>query len=219
MKAYVGQTRSRSLLKALRELGIGECCTRGQLPPRRDPWFYDNGAFEDFQAGAPFDYLQFSRDMRAIRLWADAEGIPPHMARGGESLPKPDFIVVPDVVAGGLASLDFSAEHLDECLRAGAPCYLAVQDGMTPDHVRRFLDENRGVAGLFVGGSLDWKLATGATWTATGRRLGLPVHVGRVGTADRVRWAHDIGADSIDSALPLWSERKLDVFVDAWRTR
>lgn len=214
MRAYVGQTRAANLIAELEALGIGECTTRGQLAPRRSTWFYDNGAFEDFQAGRPFDYLQFSRDMRAIRLWQDREGIPTYRARGGQRLTAPDFVVVPDLVAGGLDSLAFSAEHLDDCRPTGAPLYLAVQDGMTPRHVRPFVAE-QGIDGLFVGGSLDWKLATGATWTALGRELGLPVHVGRVGTADRVRWAREIGASSIDSALPLWSAAKLGRFVEA----
>jgi hypothetical protein len=31
----------------------------------------------------------------------------------------------------------------------------------------------------------------------------------------RVRWAQRIGADSIDSALPLWSDANLDRFLGA----
>jgi len=210
LRAYVGQTRSASLVATLAAAGIGECVTRGQLPPRRTPWFYDNGAFEDFMAKRPFNYLQWSRDMRAIRLWQDAEGIPAHRPNGGRSLVAPDFVVVPDVVAGGEASLAFSREHLAEAQACGAPCYLAVQDGMaiTPATVRGF-------DGIFVGGSLAWKLETGAAWCALGRELGLPVHVGRVGVVDRVKWAAAIGATSIDSSLPLWSAAKLEAFLQA----
>jgi len=46
-----------------------------------------------------------------------------------------------------------------------------------------------------------------------------PVHIGRVGTAKRVRWARRIGASSIDSALPLWSADKLRTFVAALECR
>ena len=104
MKAYVGQTRSGELLRELEAAGVGECTTRGQLPNRRGPWFYDNGAFEDWRSGEAFDYLQFSRDMRAIRLWQDSEGIPLHRPRGGQRLEAPDFIVLPDLVAQGARS-------------------------------------------------------------------------------------------------------------------
>jgi hypothetical protein len=70
-------------------------------------------------------------------------------------------------------------------------------------------------AGVFVGGSLPWKIATGAAWVSFAYRNAKPCHVGRVGTARRVAWARRIGADSIDSSLPLWSADNLRVFVSA----
>jgi hypothetical protein len=69
--------------------------------------------------------------------------------------------------------------------------------------------------GLFVGGTLPWKLATAAEWVRVGHAINLPVHIGRVGTGKRVRWAKRIGADSIDSALPLRSMANLRSFVVA----
>lgn len=44
---------------------------------------------------------------------------------------------------------------------------------------------------------------------------GLPCHIGRVGTAKRVRWAIEVGADSIDSSLPLFAARNLEPFLRA----
>jgi hypothetical protein len=211
VKAYVGQTRSRALVAQLEAAGVGECVTRGQLPPRRGSWFYDNGAFEDFQAGRAFDYAQWSRDMRAIRLWV-AGGVGRGMLTGSR-MTAPDFQVVPDLVAQGNASLTFSLCHLTEAKQAGVPCYLAVQDGMTEAAVRSVLAH--GFDGLFVGGTLAWKLETAAQWVALGRQLGLPVHIGRVGTLDRVAWAQALGATSIDSSFPLWNRDRLDAFVAA----
>ena len=52
-------------------------------------------------------------------------------------------------------------------------------------------------------------------WVKVAHELGVKCHIGRVGTARRVRWAARIGADSIDSALPLWSKENLAVFIDA----
>lgn len=52
-------------------------------------------------------------------------------------------------------------------------------------------------------------------WTDLAHELGLLCHVGRVGGAKRVRWAREIGADSIDSSLPLWSRENLRVFLAA----
>jgi hypothetical protein len=45
----------------------------------------------------------------------------------------------------------------------------------------------------------------------------MPCHIGRVGTYNRTRWARRIGADSIDSALPLWSEENLQRFLAGLR--
>ena len=40
MRVYVGQTRARAWIARLTDLGIGECTNRGELPPRRTPFFY-----------------------------------------------------------------------------------------------------------------------------------------------------------------------------------
>jgi len=194
--AYVGQTRSRSLIARLDQLGIGECVVRGELPPRRPSrFFHDNAAYRDWRAGTAFDFTRWTRDMR----WMNYRGI------------VPDFVVVPDIVAGGRASLDFSATWRDE-VPDGFPAYLAVQDGMSLADVAAQLDR---YDGLFVGGTLAWKLATAAAWVQLAHAHGKRCHVGRVGTAARVRWARAIGADSIDSCLPLRHAEHLDAFVAA----
>lgn len=213
LRVYVGQTRSRELIEWLAAAGIGECVVRGQLPPRRGGWFYDNGAFQDWRRRRAFDYAQFSRDLRAIRMWQE-RGI----GRGlllGHSMTAPDFIVVPDLVGQGEVSLRFSLDHLDQTHDAGAPCYLAVQDGMTEAQVADILRVFPSVRGLFVGGTLRWKLKTAAAWCALGRRTNRPVHIGRVGTPQRIAWAQSIGATSIDSSFPLWQRARLASFIDA----
>ncbi len=120
------------------------------------------------------------------------------------------------MVAGGNDSLDLSMSWVGEIHKARVPAYLAVQDGMRGDDVERVLRAGD-FAGVFVGGSLPWKLATGAQWVAFAHRLGKPCHIGRVGTPSRVRWAKEIEADSIDSCLPLWSREQLAAFVAALR--
>lgn len=201
MFVYVGQTRSRSLIARLEALGFGECCNRGEYPPRRHPWFLDNGAYSDWTHGRDFDGAAFLADL--ISAQADPCA--------------PDFVVCPDRVATGLASLAFSLDWLDtseSLLRAQSlprpRWYLAVQDGMREASVDTFADS---FAGIFVGGTLEWKIRTGAAWVRFAHDRGLPCHIGRVGTPRRVAWAKRIGADSIDSCLPLWSTAKLDAFV------
>lgn len=198
MRVYVGQTRSAKLIARLVALGFGECVSRGELPPRRHPWFLDNGAFGDWRSGRTFDGEAYRQDLEE----AAALRVPP------------DFIVCPDIVAGGLDSLAFSLGWRDELGSAlpGRRVYLVVQDGMEASHVRSVSDR---FDGLFVGGSLPWKVATGGAWVRTAHELGMPCHIGRVGTARRVRWAQRIGADSIDSCLPLWSAGHLEKFVAA----
>lgn len=193
--AYVGDTRSRRLLARCREAGVGQIIIRGRLKGRRlDRWAFDNGAFADWRAGVAFDAEQFAADLDAIDR--------------GEH-PAPDWVVLPDVVAGGLDSLALSMRWFAE--RSRPDWYLAVQDGMTEADI----PWGCGIAGIFVGGTLDWKLATGAAWVAAAHRRGIQCHIGRVGTRRRVAWAKDIAADSIDSCLPMWSDGNARKFFDA----
>jgi hypothetical protein len=198
VRVYVGQTRAKELIDRLTSWGIGECTARGELPPRRRPWFYDNGAFGDWTAGRPFNAARFMGDVRRIR----------------EEQLAPDFMVVPDRVAAGWASLTESVSWLP-VVEGVAPLYLAVQDGMTPEGFDQDAEILERFQGIFVGGSLPWKLQTGFSWVSFAHERGLPLHVGRVGTPDRVEWAKEIGADSIDSCLPLWSEDNLQRFMVA----
>lgn len=193
--AYVGQTRSRTLIARLAALGLGELVVRGELPARRRPFAFDNGCYRDWRAGVAFNVTRWTRDLR----WMLYRGI------------VPDFVVVPDIVAGGLASLEWSAFWRD-AVPTEFPAYLAVQDGMTEADV---IPELRRYQGVFVGGSLAWKLATGGAWAKLARRRGLRCHIGRVGTASRVHWARAVGATSIDSALPLRAGEHLDAFIGA----
>lgn len=201
MMIYVGQTRSRELIKRLAALGIGEMTVRGEFPPRRTPWALDNGAYRDYTAKVAFDDEEWQRTI--LRILVDG------------TIEPPAFIVAPDIVAGGNPSLEYSLRHALG-LRFLAPTYLAVQDGMDAIAVARTIDP---YDGLFVGGTLPWKIRTGAQWVALAHRFGRPCHIGRVGTPKRVAWAKRIGADSIDSCLPLWSEENLQRFLDALEGR
>lgn len=198
MRAYVGQARGSLLIAELNSLCLGEMTVRKELPPRRTPWAFDNGAFGDWRAGRPFDEAAFRAALLRLPL----------------APVRPDFIVLPDIVAGGLESLAFSASWIAELEAFGAPLYLAVQDGMVPADLAGILPR---IGGIFVGGSLPWKLKEAARWVSFAHSHGLPCHIGRVGTARRVIWARRIGADSIDSSLPLFSRENLAAFVRALR--
>lgn len=194
MIAYVGDTRSKKLLERLKERNIGQIIIRGKLNGRRlDKWAYDNGAFVDWKKGRPFDFFQWEQDLNRI----DAEKL------------TPDFCVLPDIVTGGLESLRLSLKWLER--RKRHDWYLAVQDGMTIKDIPWSV----GVAGIFIGGSLEWKLATGRDWVSAAHNANLKCHIGRVGTRRRVAWAQAIKADSIDSCLPMWSRKQEEQFNQA----
>jgi hypothetical protein len=197
--AYCGQTRAQDLIAELESLGIGECTQRGELPPKRSRWFHDCRVFADWRSGRAFDGVRWERDQWRIR------------DRGM----RPDFVVVPDIVAGGEASLAWSATWRP-FVAPDVQAYLVVQDGMTTARVGAWLTEQPDpYHGMFVGGRLEWKLETGAAWVAFAHERGMKCHIGRCGPPDRVRWARAIGADSIDSSLPLRDRGKLRAFLGA----
>jgi len=140
------------------------------------PYFLDNGAFSAWKNQRPFPEKKFLSLMRRY--------------------PKYDFIVVPDIVAGGVESLKFSLGWLDRIMR---PRYLAVQDGMLINDIVYYLEEFDGV---FVGGTLPWKMETARSWADTAHLHGLKCHVGRIGTWEGLLTMHHYGVDSIDTTSP-----------------
>lgn len=176
--------------------GIGECVQRDEFPPVRLPYFLDNGAYRDWTAGVAFNAAEWAEAVAACRAFAT----------------PPDFVVTPDLVAQGWASLAFSLEHVSRL--DGLRPYLVAQDGMEadPPRVTQALEK---FSGLFVGGTLDWKRATAVLWVDVAHAAGKPCHVGRIGNANRLRWAREIGADSVDSCQPLWAMAYARAYVAA----
>jgi hypothetical protein len=146
------------------------------------PYVLDNGAWSCHVAGVP---------------WAEGPFMKLVSRLGGDA----GFAVAPDIVGGGAESLAFSLDWLAENrARAGVDRWmLAVQDGMTVDHVREVLIEHR-FAGMFVGGSTEWKWRHVHEWSALGLELGLRVHVGRVNSRRRAELCRDVGVSSIDGS-------------------
>lgn len=209
IKAYCGDSRKHTTLATMSANNVGQCIIRGKLNGRRlDDWFYDNGAFLDHKNGRAFDACTFERDLRRIDM---------HSERG--EMVAPAFVVLPDLVMGGLESLDVSLDWLAylQTTHSGraqnGKYYLAVQNGMVPSDLEGIDWELLG--GLFVGGSMDWKLETMAEWAELAHRMGKKCHVGQIGTVERVELADLAGVDSVDSCAPMWNERKLEKFIDA----
>lgn len=104
------------------------------------------------------------------------------------------FAVAPDVPFDMPATLAYSAPYLPVMRDMGFPVALAAQNGL----------ENMTVPWkdfdvLFLGGDTAWKLGPAARrLVADAKRHGKPVHMGRVNSLRRLRYAHHIGCDSAD---------------------
>lgn len=174
---YASRTGTRRNLAALRTRDWRLLVSaRGVLRTEGFRVGLDNGAWTSYTKGEPFDERAFVVALR--KLGRDA-----------------DWTVIPDIVAGGHRSLDYSLRWmrptLDECERA----LLAVQDGMGVDDVRHLIGPR---VGIFVGGSTAWKLQTLARWSALARELDAWCHVGRVNSARRIAACAAARATSFD---------------------
>ena len=103
------------------------------------------------------------------------------------------WIIAPDIVAGGGASLEMSIrwrQRWDKC-----PALLAVQDGMTPEDLLPHLNQRTGVA---IGGTTEFKIRTLPEWAKLAHHVGCYLHVLRVNSRRRLVACALGGADSID---------------------
>lgn len=179
MVPYASRTGTKRNLEAMRANGWGLLVSaKGALRTEGfSKVMLDNGAWSAFTQGQPFDEYAFSKAFDLI----------------GE---KASMVVVPDIVAAGSASLDFSLSWLDRLDGYPGVRLLAVQDGMVPDDVRDLLNP---AVGIFVGGSTDWKLRTCHSWGLLARRRNCHLHVGRVNSAKRMLLCSAAaGAHSVD---------------------
>lgn len=178
MIGYASRTGTRKNLDMLRAEGWRLLISAAGV--HRDEGFrycLDNGAWTAHTQGKPFDVRSFE-DL----LWSHGAGA--------------DWIAAPDIVAGGLASLEMSWSWLDR-LRSARMVLIPVQDGMTPEDVRPLLSRR---VGIFLGGSTEWKLATMRAWGDVAERAGCYYHVARVNSQDRIQRCAFAGADSFDGS-------------------
>jgi len=155
---------------------------------------FDNGAYLDYVRGLEFNDTQYWK-----RLWK------------AYNVGRPDFAVVPDLVAKGLKSLEFSMWWVERLPPSWSWC-LAIQDGMELKDVKEVL---RWYDGLFLGGSDMFKQEAGR-WCDFAHSHGKFFHYARCGTRKRINHAKRIGADSIDSAGCLQSPQRYKEVMDAF---
>lgn len=107
------------------------------------------------------------------------------------------FATAPDVVGDWDATLERSLPWSSRLRDAGVPAAIVGQDGASDASVPW---DDFDV--LFLGGTTEWKLgADAAELVACAKRRGLWVHMGRVNSLKRLRYADAIGCDSADGTF------------------
>lgn len=178
MIPYASNTGTKRNLQALRDHGWRLLLTPDNPIPRPDLRFgIDNGAWKAFQQKQPFDGEAFGRLVESYGSAAD-------------------FVVIPDIVAGGRDSLEFSLSWLPK-LRNIKHLLLPLQDGMTAREIGMVLRQNVKV-GLFLGGSTEFKLREMYGWGMVAAAWKRHYHIGRVNTVRRIRLCAEAGAHSFD---------------------
>lgn len=146
-----------------------------RVPPEVD-WCADNGCFGK---GYPGD----------DRWWA---WLTTHAYRD-----RCRFAVAPDVVADAAATSARSRPWLPRIRDLGVPAAFVVQNGQESLPVP--WDE---FDVMFIGGSTEWKIGPAAAALASSARArGKRVHMGRVNSLRRLRYAEAIGCDSADGTF------------------
>jgi len=114
------------------------------------------------------------------------------------------FATAPDVVGDAAATLERSAPFLPKIRALGYPAALVAQDGLE-DLVVPWDDFDV----LFIGGTDAFKLGAAARGLVReAKARGKHVHMGRVNSGKRYKYAHAIGCDSVDGTYLTFGPKK-----------
>lgn len=172
---FMGNPCSESVINAMQSgvIGMIDTPAQGNKRPQGVVWCADNGCFGK---GYPGD--------EAWREWLSAQG-------GADSCL---FAVAPDVVSDAAATLARSQPHLAFIRSLGIKAAFVAQNGIE-NTVIPWDDFDC----LFLGGCTEWKLGPVARAVSEeAKRRGKHLHMGRVNSFKRFKYAYDIGCDSVD---------------------
>ncbi|HPD11709.1 MAG TPA: hypothetical protein PLN56_12050 [Methanoregulaceae archaeon] len=199
MEIYVPGSGTRSKLDFCRKNEIGFLFSphRLELPKADDKlYFVDNGAYRAYLNKEIINTNSFYAFLGKIQ----------------KCTYPPKFVCIPDIVAGGARSFEFSLMHLAK-IPEGLRKYWVVQDGQYPALIEETALPL--VDGLFVGGSTIWKWRTAENWITLAHEYKKKCHIGRVGTWRNFLRAYNLGADSVDGST-LMRHNCLHKIID-WR--
>lgn len=177
---YFANPSTASIRDAIREGEIGHISTpnstRASQWVNGASWCADNGCFSNrFDEARWFDWLVAHSD-RADTC---------------------RFAVAPDVVGDAAATLERSRPWLPKIRALRYPVAFVAQDGIEKTDVPWDQFDC-----LFIGGSTEWKLGPIARdYAGQAKARGKWVHMGRVNSLRRYRYAEAIGCDSVDGTF------------------
>lgn len=220
MDQYVsamGEGRTRQLVRAL---GWGLMIT--PLDPRDPgdlPFVLDNGEYAVWQAWIEAQKRAGLTEDEAMGKWIaggwaeperDEDAFEVFLERYG---PRARWVVAPDIVAAGQASLDRSTRWMNRCRAHCDMVLIAVQNGMTPADLAPYVSRQ---VGIFLGGSTDWKKDEMRTWGEFCAEKRCHYHIARVNTERRYQIARWAGAHSTDGTSGTKFTKNMEK-IDTWR--
>lgn len=150
---------------------LGRLIVTGNAPRGALPWGVDNSAFSSFDCPA---------FLRLLGRCAGKTGLL--------------WVVAPDVWPDARATLARFWSWLPVLREAGVPVALVAQTGAETLDVPW-----SEIAALFIGGENHWRQSRAcADLASEAKSRGKWLHVGRVNGRPSLRWAHMLGADSVD---------------------
>lgn len=176
---YLGNKSSGAVAEAMASGDLGMMCTPGEGKPPNDAqvWAADNGCFGKGYPG-DVEYLGW---------------LAKHQGHADRCL----FATAPDVVGNAKATLARSKPFFPVIRALGYRVALVAQDGL--QHLMIPWDA---FDVLFIGGSTEFKLSEDAArLVGEAKQRGKFVHMGRVNSLKRLKYAQAIGCDSTDGTF------------------
>ena len=182
MQIYTSNAYSKFDLDNIRELNLGILIAgNSNFKPSKKwhefPLAMDNGAYQNYLKGLEFDEYNF---YSCLDNCLDYEL---------------NFVVLPDIVAGGIHSLAYSLSFIDRL--SDFKLAFAVQDGILTEDVQPYVDK---LHYIFLGGTTYFKAKESANWSQFAHDNNLKFHYARTGTLQYLQNAENVNSDSCDSA-------------------